>query len=60
MGLSDAAIRNPRPIEGKTVKLSGGGGLQLWVTPNGGRYWRLAYRFNCKQLLLALGASIRR
>ena len=24
------------------------GGLQLWVTPEGGKYWRLAYRFNKK------------
>lgn len=38
------------------VKLSDGGGLQLLVTPTGGKLWRLAYRFGGKQKQLALGA----
>jgi integrase len=31
------------------------GGLQLWIFPNGSKLWRLAYRFDGKQKLLALG-----
>jgi Arm DNA-binding domain len=38
-----------------TVKLSDGGGLQLWVTPSGGKLWNLAYRFVGKQCKLAIG-----
>jgi Arm DNA-binding domain len=55
MPLSDAACRAAKP--GATLrKLSDGGGLQLWVQPNGSRLWRLAYRFQGKQKLLSLGA----
>jgi len=39
----------------KLVKLSDGGGLQLWITPKGGRLWRLAYRHGGKQKVIALG-----
>ncbi|BCH26730.1 tyrosine-type recombinase/integrase [Mesorhizobium sp. L-8-3] len=55
MALSDVKCRNARPAS-KLVKLSDGGGLQLWVQPTGSRLWRLAYRFGCKQKLLALGS----
>ena len=54
MPLSDLKWRNAR-LTAKLQKLSDGGGLQLWVQPNGGRLWRLAYRFGGKQKLLALG-----
>jgi integrase len=55
MPLSDATCRAAKP--GATLrKLSDGGGLQLWVQPNGSRLWRLAYRFQGKQKLLSLGA----
>lgn len=54
MPLSDLKCRNARPGE-KLRKLSDGGGLQLWVQPTGSRLWRLAYRFDGKQKLLALG-----
>jgi hypothetical protein len=37
------------------VKLSDGGGLQLWITPDGAKRWRLAYRHSGKQKTLALG-----
>ncbi|TGU99557.1 DUF4102 domain-containing protein [Mesorhizobium sp. M00.F.Ca.ET.151.01.1.1] len=46
---------NARPAS-KLVKLSDGGGLQLWVQPTGSRLWRVAYRFDGKQKLLALGS----
>jgi len=39
----------------KLQKLSDGGGLQLWIKPNGARLWRFAYRFAGKQKSLALG-----
>lgn len=54
MPLSDVKCRNARPGS-KLQKLSDGGGLQLWVQPAGSRLWRLAYRFEGKQKLLALG-----
>ena len=41
--------------EGKAKKLSDGGGMFLHITPKGGKYWRLKYRFNKKEKLLALG-----
>ncbi|TIW92853.1 Arm DNA-binding domain-containing protein, partial [Mesorhizobium sp.] len=55
MALSDVRCRNARPAS-KLVKLSDGGGLQLWVQPSGSRLWRLAYRFGGKQKLLAIGS----
>ena len=55
VALTDVAIRGARPIDGRTIKLSDGGGLQLWVTPSGARLWNLAYRFAGKQRKLAIG-----
>jgi integrase len=40
----------------KLFKLSDGHGLQLHIFPNESKLWRLAYRFDGKQKLLALGA----
>ena len=52
--LTDLAVRNAKP--GKTSRrISDGGGLFLEIRPNGSKYWRLAYRFNKKQKLLAIG-----
>jgi len=52
--LSEMAIRNAKPGD-KAKKLSDGGGLFLMVTPAGGRWWRLNYRFNGRQKTLSLG-----
>ena len=52
--LSEAALRNAKAGE-QIKKLSDGGGLQLWIMPNGSKLWRLAYRFGGKQKLLAIG-----
>lgn len=52
--LSDVALRTAKPAKGLR-KLSDGKGLQFWVTPQGGRYWRYEYRFHGKRKLLALG-----
>lgn len=56
MTLTDAAIRAAKLQEGRTIKLSDGGGLQLWVTPSGSKLWNIAYRFGGKQLKLSVGA----
>lgn len=54
MTLTDREIRKIEP--GKAlVKMSDGGGLQLWVMPDGAKRWRLAYRHNGKQKTLAIG-----
>jgi integrase len=52
--LSDAQVSKAKPTD-KEFKLSDGGGLHLLVTTTGGKLWRLQYRINGKQKLLALG-----
>jgi integrase len=52
--LTDVKIRNAKP-RAKIYKLADGGGLQLWITPDGAKRWRQAYRFNGAQKTLALG-----
>ncbi len=54
MSLSDSKVRNAKPKE-KQFKLSDTEGMYLLVTPNGGKCWRLKYRFHGKEKLLALG-----
>ena len=39
------------------VKFSDGGGLELWVFPDGAKRWRLAYRAGGLQKLLAIGVN---
>jgi hypothetical protein len=51
---NDTAYRSAKPRE-KPFKLSDGGGLYLLIQPNATKLWRLAYRFDGKQKLLALG-----
>ena len=54
MPLTDTAIRSVKAKD-KPQKLTDGDGMFLYVHPNGGKYWRLQYRFNGKQKMLALG-----
>jgi hypothetical protein len=54
MPLTDSAIRNAKPKD-KPYKLADGAGLYLLVTPKGGKWWRLDYRFNCKRRTLSMG-----
>lgn len=54
MALTDLGIKRAQP-RAKIVKLSDGGGLQLWITPDGAKRWRLAYRFAGAQKVLAVG-----
>jgi hypothetical protein len=44
MALTDLKIKTAKPA-GSIVKLSDGG-LQLWITPAGGKLWKLAYRMD--------------
>ena len=52
--LTDLALRNAKPGD-KPKRLSDGGGLYLEVSPNGSKYWRMAYRYAGKQKTLAFG-----
>ena len=54
MPLNDAKVRAAKP-GARLVKLSDGGGLQLWVSPDGAKRWRLAYRLAGAQKSLAIG-----
>ena len=54
MPLTDMEIRTAKPGT-RLAKLSDGGGLQLWIMPDGAKRWRLAYRFAGVQKVLAVG-----
>lgn len=54
MALTAAAIKNAKGRV-KPYKLTDSDGLFLYVTPNGGRYWRMNYRHMTKQKTLAFG-----
>ncbi len=54
MALSDLVIRKA-PVSERVVKLSDGGGLQLWISPGGTKAWKLAFRFEGKQKTLTIG-----
>jgi integrase len=54
MPLTDTAVRNAKPAS-KILRLYDEGRLYLEVTPSGGKLWRLKYRFEGKEKLLALG-----
>jgi len=54
MALSDTALRKARPTD-KTQRLFDGGGLYLEVSPTGGKWWRLKYRFGGKEKRLSFG-----
>jgi hypothetical protein len=55
MPLTDTMLRNLKP-EGIPSKHTDFGGLYLYVSPSGGRLWRLDYRFAGKRKTLSLGA----
>jgi integrase len=54
MPLTDRELRNIKPTS-KTRKVSDERGLYLEVSPSGGRWWRLKYRFAGKEKRLSLG-----
>ena len=53
--LTDSEIRSTKPSE-KPYKLSDTGGLFLYVTPTGGKLWRLKYRVDGKEKTLSFGS----
>ena len=54
MPLTNTAVRNAKP-GAKPTKLFDARGLFLMVTPAGGKWWRLRYRYDDKEKLLSLG-----
>lgn len=52
--LTDAQIRKIKPLD-KKKRYSDEKGLYLEVTPSGGRFWRLKYRFNGRESTLTIG-----
>lgn len=54
MPLTDTAIRNAKPGK-KPIKLFDDRGLYLEISPSGGKWWRLKYRFDGKEKRLSLG-----
>jgi len=56
MKLTDTFVKRKQG-NGKVQKHSDGGGLFLYITPEGKKSWRLAYRFLGKQKLLVIGPS---
>lgn len=55
VALTDVAIRNSKPGS-KAIKLTDGGGMFLLVTPAGGKLWRLKFRVDGREKLLAIGS----
>lgn len=53
--LSDAQVRKIKPLE-KKKRYADEKGLYLEVTPSGGRFWRLKYRFNGRESTLTIGS----
>lgn len=54
MALTDTTARSAKPAE-KQFKLADEKGLFLLITPAGGKYWRMKYRYAAKEKTLALG-----
>lgn len=54
LALTDTEIRKSKPAN-KPYKLSDSGGMYLLVTPAGGKLWRLKYRVEGTEKLMALG-----
>ncbi|MGI9045740.1 MAG: Arm DNA-binding domain-containing protein, partial [Burkholderiales bacterium] len=54
MALTDTRCRTAKP-ESKPFKLTDEKGLYLLVQPNGAKYWRMKYRLQGREKLLALG-----
>lgn len=54
MPLTDVTVRNSKPGN-KPIKLADARGLYLEVSPSGGKWWRLKYRFEGKEKRLSLG-----
>ena len=56
VALTDIGIRNAKPGD-KAIKLADGAGMFLLITPAGGKLWRLKYRIDGREKLLASGSD---
>ena len=54
MPLTDTTIKNAKSGD-KTARLFDGGGMYLEISPAGGKWWRLKYRYDGKEKRLSLG-----
>ncbi len=54
MALTEISARNAQ-VKDKQYKLSDSDGMYLLIKPNGGKYWRLKYRYAGKEKIYALG-----
>jgi len=54
MPLTNTKIRNAKPRE-KSYRLFDSKGLYLEISPKGGKWWRLKYRFDGKEKRISLG-----
>lgn len=54
MSLTDTAIRKAKPAD-KPIRMFDGGGLYLEISPSGGKWWRLKYRYAEKEKRISLG-----
>jgi integrase len=54
MALTELEIKKAKPQE-KPYKLTDGDGMYLFIHTNGGKYWRMDYRFGGKRKTLAIG-----
>lgn len=54
MALTDTAIRNAK-VTDKAFTLTDERGLSIQINPNGGKWWRLRYRFEGRENMLSLG-----
>lgn len=54
MTLTDTSIKNAKP-KTKAWRKFDGGGLYIEISPAGGKWWRLKYRFGGKEKRLSLG-----
>ncbi len=52
--LTDAKVRNAKPGT-KTTRLYDSGGLYLELSPAGGKWWRLKYRYQNRERRMSLG-----
>lgn len=55
LALTDTRIRNLKSGD-KSFKEADGGGLYVFITPSGSKLWRLRYRFDGKEKVLAFGS----
>ncbi|MNJ40567.1 Prophage CP4-57 integrase [compost metagenome] len=53
--LQDPQVRNATCTTGTVRKLADGGGLYLWVYPDGRRYWRYRYTIDGREQALSVG-----